>query len=425
MKRMHGIVPAPAVDGDGKVSRDVRAPLGFAIILLLLSIAVISAATLTSRPGGGGSPQGCYFICGPRGLADTIANILLFAPFGLSLGLLRFSGWRGMLIGALFSVGIEAAQVWIVTGRDATPADVVSNSLGALLGASLGYRWFTLLLPGKRRARKLLLASAAGVVASAALTGWLLAPASQELAYYGQWTEGHGSYNLYRGEIISASIGDERVLPYETPVSQRAQELLANGVPLATTFRVGPAPYPEALLVAISRGASQLVFVTIDGQDVVARYFGKSLDLTLDGPSVRLVGGMTGFREGDEAMLRLRRIREGYCLELGQREACSGFTAGNGWSLIQNVAAYPPPASHLINAIWMAILGFPLGLWYRRDRVSTTIVAMTVGAILLMPLFGPLAMITAVDAAGALAGVASGYALRRWGRSRYGQEMTT
>src|SRR5690606_12564929 len=102
----------------------------------------------------------------------------------------------------------------------------------------------------------------------------------------------------------------------------RAQELLANGVPLATTFRVGPAPYPEALLVAISRGASQLVFVTIDGQDVVARYFGKSLDLTLDGPSVRLVGGMTGFREGDEAMLRLRRIREGYCLELGQREAC-------------------------------------------------------------------------------------------------------
>ncbi|MFI5073927.1 MAG: VanZ family protein [Actinomycetales bacterium] len=75
---------------------------------------------------------------GPTAPFDLVANIVLFVPFGLYLGLLAPSwrSWRvaGVLVGA--SVVLEVAQYVLAVGRsDIT--DVVVNTAGGLAGLGL------------------------------------------------------------------------------------------------------------------------------------------------------------------------------------------------------------------------------------------------------------------------------------------------
>jgi VanZ like protein len=68
---------------------------------------------------------------------ESIANVLLFMPFGAALA------WRGIPLskaigyGLALSVGIELAQLLIVSGRTTSVDDVLLNTLGAALGHML------------------------------------------------------------------------------------------------------------------------------------------------------------------------------------------------------------------------------------------------------------------------------------------------
>jgi glycopeptide antibiotics resistance protein len=82
---------------------------------------------------------------GPTAPFDLVANIALFAPFGLYLGLLAPSWrwWRvaAVLVGA--SLALEVAQYVLAVGRsDIT--DVIVNTAGGLAG-------FALLVMARRR----------------------------------------------------------------------------------------------------------------------------------------------------------------------------------------------------------------------------------------------------------------------------------
>ncbi len=72
---------------------------------------------------------------------DIIANIALFVPFGATVAWRR-SGRVVVLVilaGALLSIAIELYQVYC-HGRFATMTDVLTNTCGAALGASLAAR---------------------------------------------------------------------------------------------------------------------------------------------------------------------------------------------------------------------------------------------------------------------------------------------
>jgi glycopeptide antibiotics resistance protein len=72
---------------------------------------------------------------------DIVANIALFVPLGLTLGWHRSSRTRlaAVLLGALLSLSIEVFQVF-THGRIATITDVLTNTCGAAIGASLAAR---------------------------------------------------------------------------------------------------------------------------------------------------------------------------------------------------------------------------------------------------------------------------------------------
>src|SRR5437868_5297833 len=76
--------------------------------------------------------------------ADFLRNVLLFVPLGMALrrrrGLLRT-----VVLACLVSGTVELLQFALVRGRDASVLDVLSNTVGALLGAAL-FEYRTLLL---------------------------------------------------------------------------------------------------------------------------------------------------------------------------------------------------------------------------------------------------------------------------------------
>ncbi len=127
-------------------SPDGRAVLGvvlFAVYLVLLVWIVLWKLEVPWV--GGGAQRQIKLVpfvrtadAGPTAPFDLVANIALFVPFGLYLGLLAPS-WRwwkvaGMLVGA--SVFLEVAQDVLAVGRsDIT--DVVVNTAGGLAGLGL------------------------------------------------------------------------------------------------------------------------------------------------------------------------------------------------------------------------------------------------------------------------------------------------
>src|SRR5438477_1941760 len=103
---------------------------------LAAAVAAILSATLFPISGGDPEPWlGCV-LCGERGIADALINVLLFFPLGAALAATGMPWARCLLGGALLSAAVEFAQMYI-PGRDPSLGDVLSNTLGAGLGAAL------------------------------------------------------------------------------------------------------------------------------------------------------------------------------------------------------------------------------------------------------------------------------------------------
>lgn len=83
-------------------------------------------------------------------VADGPANVALFVPFALCCGLLLRRPAAALAIGVAVSVLVESYQAATGT-RVGTSADVVANSLGALVGAVLSAA--VLVVAGGRPAR--------------------------------------------------------------------------------------------------------------------------------------------------------------------------------------------------------------------------------------------------------------------------------
>jgi glycopeptide antibiotics resistance protein len=92
-------------------------------------------------------------------LLEFVANVLLFLPFGVFFVLLfgRARWWLAILLGVGMTAGIEFAQQFI-PNRVSDPRDILSNSIGAVVGTVLAL----LLTASKaRRLRRARLAHAA------------------------------------------------------------------------------------------------------------------------------------------------------------------------------------------------------------------------------------------------------------------------
>lgn len=98
----------------------------------------IAAMTLRSRSRGGSDLNlDLLDTTNHLDLEDFWLNILLFAPVGILLAIRGTRFWVALLVGFCGSVAIEITQYAMRIGRTADINDVVSNTIGCVLGFAL------------------------------------------------------------------------------------------------------------------------------------------------------------------------------------------------------------------------------------------------------------------------------------------------
>ena len=120
-------------------------------ILLVLYVAFVCVITLSPRmPGASTTNRLVRRVLAElheRGIltwvtflhVEFVANILMFVPLGLltALALHRRWWWTLLFLGTAFSAVIELCQLLLLPGRYSEVRDIVSNSIGFLIGAGV------------------------------------------------------------------------------------------------------------------------------------------------------------------------------------------------------------------------------------------------------------------------------------------------
>lgn len=381
--------------------------------LLLAALPVILAATLLPIGGAQEAPGFPCLICGQRGTADALLNIILFAPLGAGLRLRGFSAGRSCLLALLLSALIELAQM-ALPGRDANLADVLFNTAGAMAGVWIAG---TMGRPAGTAphapARVWLTATAAAGVWLA--TGYLLAPAPPPEPYMVQWTPNLDADQWYRGRVLGAALGPLELRPGRPLDGESVRALLLGGAPLTAQLVAGPPSGYIAPWVRI-RGAGQqdLVSVGSDGDDFVLQYSTRAGALRLDQPDLRIPEALRDVSPGDTIALTARRGAKGFAVALNDAEPrLLGATVGHGWGLLLYVEEFPPWLKTALSAAWIAGWMLLVAVW----AAPRTTLAAAGGALFvvlwLVPPLTNLLPTPPLEFLAALAGFAAGRVARR------------
>ena len=126
--------------------------LAVGAVLIMLAL-VLSPSSATPSSAVSGVSRTLTDLGAPPWLADDdlwerALNVLLFVPVGV-IGVLVMPRWpwlRWALVGFLISGCIELFQGVVLPARDASVSDILTNTLGAGLGA-----WVTTRVMARRR----------------------------------------------------------------------------------------------------------------------------------------------------------------------------------------------------------------------------------------------------------------------------------
>lgn len=394
--------------------------------LLALVAAVILGATLLPVSGADPTPLSNCLICGGRGVADAILNVLLFFPLGVAITLLGVSWPYAALASFLFSSVIEVMQV-LVPGRDPSWGDLLFNSLGGMLGA-LAVRALlrSFALPNRGRTGLWItaLVALAGIFVA---SGYLAQPVFPVSTYYGQWATYLGSTPWYHFHVLDASIAGRPLPPRRIAQSEEVRAILAAGPRINVLAIALPSVPPARRLIGVyDRKFREIVRLASTQDDLVLTYRMRATTLRLDQPQLRFGGVLRGIGVGDSVRVAVSGEWQRPCVVVNQSGACAaGLTLGSGWRFLLDVAALPTWLRALVNGAWVAILALPIGLWAFtgwRVLISGVIV---VSALVLLP--APLNLVPSppMEIAGALLGAAVGFVFRKAVAGKIGKAVAS
>ncbi len=373
----------------------LQPPRWFCVALVILGALAIGIATLVPAPEPVDPlilPPFSCLVCGDLGSTDIVLNLLLFAPFGAGLALLGLRPRRVFLIAAMVSLTIEALQVKVISGRDASVSDLVTNSLGALLVAWLVHRRVMLVLPDRRRATRLAIAALTAWISLEAAAAWALQPALPETVYWGQWAPNLGFLDQFKGTVLGAAVAGDSLPPRRLAESERLrQQLLRGAGPVTARATTGEAPDDLAPIVSVFDGRFTEIFLLGQRRDeAFFRLRTRVSVLKLRPPAIRIRNAVPR-TPGESISLAASYTGGRYSLHVeadGRTlERTLDASPNLAWSFFMPFGNYAlGDEARWLTALWVGGLLFPIGYWAGRSGSSFTTLAAVTGVGLTLAL---------------------------------------
>lgn len=371
---------------------------GLVAFFAVLGVLTLAPSSATVEPVGV-----LCLICGSRGSADALLNILLFVPFGWLVAR-RWGVAAAMVAGLSASATVEVLQA-LIPGRYPTLGDLVFNSVGAGLGAVVRL--------GRLPVGVVRVLALVALVAPLALA----APRPQEGLYYGQWTVDFDDLEVYDGRVLEARVDGIAVPPGPSERSADLRTALARGRAIGVVVVAGSRPTSLAPVFSMYDDRQrEILLVGVDGVDVVVRRRQVATAVRVSEPVLRANGAMAGVLEGDTVRLGFEHRDGGVCAVVDAVAHC-GLEPGleDGWRFVLPGGLIPDRAGGAFSVIWMLGLG-AAAVWAGGSRDVVAALAVMAGGLVAASQL-PWVSAGPIGVAAWVAGVGSALALRRPPRS--------
>jgi hypothetical protein len=360
-------------------------------------------------------------ICGEQGGADVAANLLLFLPFAVGLRLAGWSWRRTVAAAASVSFTVELLQYLVITGRDASLSDVLTNTASGAMGAALGGVLPALTAPSPVRATRLLVGALAAPLALLAAWGWLLGPDMPPGRLMSRWAHVAPGIDVFDGRVRAVRLNG-RAMPADGPppdarrlrteVAGGAIDLAAevtSGAPVRIASWIYMFRVPSGGAVTLSQLRRRAVFA------VPAR----ALRFHFFPPTVTLADAFPA-EPGAPVTLRAVERRRDLILSSSYggrtRSVALGITPAYGWILVSPFQ-FGGGTERWMTALCLLLLYLPAGYWAASiGRPTRAVAGLGAGISLALAAVSPAAGLAPApwtEWLGALAGAAFGWALRR------------
>jgi hypothetical protein len=370
------------------------------VVRTLLVLLFVSSLTLTSAqrtPGKEAAAFLCMMGCGNEGMRDILSNILLFIPLGW---VLRY--WTtprvALILCLLATIGIETTQALVLTGRDPSLRDIVTNTGGGWIGITLFAHWSTLLSPSRTLAARIGAVAMAGWISVVLVTAAGLRPSPTAVPWWGQWQPELGQYEVYPGQLLDVTVDGwkapgtrlDEPQPIRTGFERDSLDVIVVTISgerrvtrPAPIFSVFDSLQKEQLLIGQKRGD-----LVLQSRTAFDRW-------ELRGLSMRLPY-FPGREPGDTVTIRAQ-IHPGAWVLTAQsadstKQSILPLTAGLGWA---TMIFFPYTIYNewlVLNGLWLGVLIAPAGYWLTHSASPRVLLGgfATAGATLLLAplLFG-------------------------------------
>jgi VanZ like protein len=361
-------------------------------------------------------------ICGDYGGADVAANLLLFLPLAVGLRLSGQSWGRTVLVCGVLSFTVELLQLRVVSGRDASLSDLLTNTTSAAIGATLGGLLPCMVAPRPRAAAGFLALGIALLLLLLAASAWLLGPWMPDGTLMSHWAHVAPGYDVFTGRVEAVHLDGAPMPPDGAPADSAA---LRRG-PAAGSFTleadvVSGGPVAERSWIYMLRvppgRALTLGQVRREARiEVPAR----ALRFRLFPPAVTLPEGLperAGVRVRLTASGHDRRVRLTSAYGGRERSVELAISPAYGWIMVPPFQLATGTGVRWITALGLAAAWLPLGFWARQIGRPGAALAVLAGSLVLalavIPAAGGFPPVHWSEWMAGVLGALGGWALRR------------
>lgn len=398
------------------------AATGCALLVMLLTLWPLpEQAYQASR-----MPVTCL-VCGDQGMQDVLQNILMLLPLGVALGLAGVRPSRAALLGFALSLFVEGMQFSVITGRDASLSDLLTNTTGAWLGAHLAPHLAVLLWPGPRPARRLAFLAALLWSVLWGFGAWAIGTDIGNGAWRGRFPGDLPDAPALTGEALAATVNGAPLGVVPRALPSTVEGAFARGrLDIEGTVTVGPSSaWRENIITIIdidparTVGNNQLVVVLNRvGKRALLSWRIKAADVLLRTPSFNL-GHMFDVPAGGRVEFSIHREPGVLRAQGSGAGAAVSTTYRLGPELLYSILAPRSPRPGLAWAVesllWATGLLVVTGYWAGRagTAVPGIVLAIVMAAQVVVPWIFPVARQSPLGWAMLLGGCCLGIACGR------------